>query len=1020
MSTFFNIQSITVPAWIHDVNTNPIHSRNILTFVVASWISVSFGVLGTGALFVRMLERKIKWATRLMLLGAFFQGLLAFATSFTLIIWSISSEFDDDLPLRYSEGIVFGTLGAFSSLAVAGMGFYQLHLNRGQLYEWTLYHLSPSQRQVTLLLITTVTYIVTAGLLYSSIEGWDFDDATYWAVVTFTTIGFGDLVPRTALGKLLLPVFASIGVIFVAFNIYAVREVALELITLQLAEYFSKHFSSAGLANSESNSTGGPPLRSHSTSDERSWGLSRHPSRRNRYSRARSMSVDATSSSTSVIEETASTSAPSLYGLDSSLDVGGGGISSKANLVAFADDASVMSHDAAEGEDESPLLPRTPQRRKASSRQNRLARASTTSALLVPPGVGGGAGPRTLLLSRGANFPNLTITGDYSTLRRRLVVDVTQETFQRGITNALAVVLANTFFFGALFAYFEKWNFLEGLYFTYIALMSIGYGDYVPRTVQSRSIFIWFIFIGVASITYLGSLLAERALNQWTLTVKLIERRVDRYERKARMKKLYKKDQEAAAAAAIPNKKSREAASTSGSQIPLLSNSSAARSGVRRRRRKGYDEVLNDDSRQFVDDTEEEDGGELEKVGIEDEPRNDAFDAGHAVIHDDRPRASAGSSVQSSEQTDRAGPSRNPDVLLPESRVSRSMDEPRLSSQEEILCRDRSTLSASPTAESQLVSSPVPLPTIPATGSKTPPPQSLPSQSPSGSSPRKGIIQRGQTIHIDAGTGTVRVSPRLGPAKSSGVLRRLFNASRSPSSAIAPAGSLPLEGFARFTSRGAGRGSAADNTSNSEENVSSAALLEQGEAGGGQASSAPVDALHSGIIAGKANRRSWGGFFGSGSLAPQFREGFNGGTGRSRGDLSTEHHAASGDHPRRSTKSLHHDEYDDTYDDEDESDAGHDDYDVLSDSDDEHTSASRPNRANLAGAASSSTGSGAGGRSAGPVRIFTARKRRSTLMGGATFASLPVSTLSFSSSSLLQRDLHDAATDESSPLIRKQ
>ena len=53
---------------------------------------------------------------------------------------------------------------------------------------------------------------------------------------------------------------------------------------------------------------------------------------------------------------------------------------------------------------------------------------------------------------------------------------------------------------------------------------------------MSRSIFIYFIIFGIGSNTYLGSILSERALNEWILTVDVINKRVDRYETKAKRK----------------------------------------------------------------------------------------------------------------------------------------------------------------------------------------------------------------------------------------------------------------------------------------------------------------------------------------------------------------------------------------------------------------------------------------------------------------------------------------------------
>jgi hypothetical protein len=106
-------------------------------------------------------------------------------------------------------------------------------------------------------------------------------------------------------------------------------------------------------------------------------------------------------------------------------------------------------------------------------RLHKPQRANTTGhGLLDVPSVENGF-PRTMTLSRGSRLPKLTILGD-SSLRRRMVVDATHQTFRRQIIGAAIAVSVNMIFFGALFAYFEGWNFFEGLYFTYIALLTIG------------------------------------------------------------------------------------------------------------------------------------------------------------------------------------------------------------------------------------------------------------------------------------------------------------------------------------------------------------------------------------------------------------------------------------------------------------------------------------------------------------------------------------------------------------------
>ena len=46
---------------------------------------------------------------------------------------------------------------------------------------------------------------------YARFEGWSVLDAMYFCVVTLATVGFGDLAPRTPLGKVFTIVYVMIG-----------------------------------------------------------------------------------------------------------------------------------------------------------------------------------------------------------------------------------------------------------------------------------------------------------------------------------------------------------------------------------------------------------------------------------------------------------------------------------------------------------------------------------------------------------------------------------------------------------------------------------------------------------------------------------------------------------------------------------------------------------------------------------------------------------------------------------------
>jgi voltage-gated potassium channel Kch len=59
--------------------------------------------------------------------------------------------------------------------------------------------------------------ILLAAVFYRMVEGWSLLDSLYFSVVTIASVGYGDLAPQTALGKIFTVgyIFAGIG-LFVA------------------------------------------------------------------------------------------------------------------------------------------------------------------------------------------------------------------------------------------------------------------------------------------------------------------------------------------------------------------------------------------------------------------------------------------------------------------------------------------------------------------------------------------------------------------------------------------------------------------------------------------------------------------------------------------------------------------------------------------------------------------------------------------------------------------------------------
>ena len=51
---------------------------------------------------------------------------------------------------------------------------------------------------VTIFLVTLIFFIIIPGAIFSAIESWTYLEGVYYAVVSLTTVGFGDFVPTTA------------------------------------------------------------------------------------------------------------------------------------------------------------------------------------------------------------------------------------------------------------------------------------------------------------------------------------------------------------------------------------------------------------------------------------------------------------------------------------------------------------------------------------------------------------------------------------------------------------------------------------------------------------------------------------------------------------------------------------------------------------------------------------------------------------------------------------------------------
>jgi voltage-gated potassium channel len=91
--------------------------------------------------------------------------------------------------------------------------------------------LKASRRKISVFLLAVLSIVTVVGSLIYVIEGeengfTDIPTSIYWAIVTLTTVGYGDLSPKTPLGKMLASIVMILG--------YAIIAVPTGIVTAEL------------------------------------------------------------------------------------------------------------------------------------------------------------------------------------------------------------------------------------------------------------------------------------------------------------------------------------------------------------------------------------------------------------------------------------------------------------------------------------------------------------------------------------------------------------------------------------------------------------------------------------------------------------------------------------------------------------------------------------------------------------------------------------------------------------------
>ncbi|KAF9576294.1 Potassium channel [Mortierella alpina] len=189
--------------------------------------AIVFTILSCLGVTLRIMDR-MAWLRRVPVVCAYFQALFGIAAMSSFLQ-------TQQLPpgAQFSHGFLACVITVILSSIVAIMltvdwwrGFPCAGLSA------TLKALIVSSFMMTIV-------IIVGAAIYTWLEGWTFDEAVNFCIVSFSTIGYGNFSPKSVAGRIVFFIYGIFGISSIAFFIMSLRNAVIEQFQWRLVEQFS-------------------------------------------------------------------------------------------------------------------------------------------------------------------------------------------------------------------------------------------------------------------------------------------------------------------------------------------------------------------------------------------------------------------------------------------------------------------------------------------------------------------------------------------------------------------------------------------------------------------------------------------------------------------------------------------------------------------------------------------------------------------------------------------------------------
>ncbi|KAF9965384.1 hypothetical protein BGZ70_004944 [Mortierella alpina] len=532
VSILINVPSIT-SEWVgkHSYNetiqdwNDPVPESNPVWLNTIVSIALAMAVICNICVLFRFLERWIWHNVILSLITATIQDILCIAAIVPFCLLYPPSE-----GYVYLEG--FWTMIASMIFSFTATILMSIDLHTTPNFRLRGSGVTHKQRILIAEAMTLCFYLAIGALIFIYLEDWTFLNALFFVMVTITTIGFGDVVPKTTGGRAFTIFYAAGGIVLLALAVNAIRYVLLEDLHRRFAIRAKERKAKRDAKRQERKDQrardeerrqrvletlerirqmeGEQPrqeetrsLASHYLTMPRQFTLSNMPHLRlpamfSRNHDNSSLSGRALGSDPTTVDSARSTSSVLAHATPSDRTAQEDTLRSMLTGRELAEHADGVSQPVGSGHDDSELLRYT---------------------TLHPQSSQGPQDPKGLksVLRRFLHLGKLRdhLTAQPRTVEEQREVDKRQaykesmQEYKRRLRFTALMFLVFWLVGAILFMLVETWSFGISMYFVFVAFSTIGYGDYVPTSLAGRSIFLAYCLVGVVALTSLASLMSE-------------------------------------------------------------------------------------------------------------------------------------------------------------------------------------------------------------------------------------------------------------------------------------------------------------------------------------------------------------------------------------------------------------------------------------------------------------------------------------------------------------------------------